>query len=396
MVTEIMSNIAVKVSKYNGSPTNYIYASTNVVDFLKQNKSNFSSSGPIGRKKYVEYRSFVYKVEENKSLGLNCVAMNPTQMECLGTNEGHAIVLGQFSFPEGDFALKSLELEVNPPMPDVLKEKLHKLLENQVVIKSQKILMDVEGIHYNLIVHALSRERGIISSNTTLQLRKPILHLDQNFDLKSVGLGGLQKQYDKIYRQVIVPRRMVAKGLKVKCPRGILLYGPPGTGKTALAKVISHHFSDQEAKIIKGPEIFKKFVGESEQAVREIFEDAGKDFKEHGKESKIHVIVFDELDSIAGHRDGGSGGSMARDLVVNQLLTMIDGPDSLDNILVIGTTNRIDLIDPAILRPGRFEVHIKMHLPSIQERSEILQLHVSSMIQHPSSSTDVNFEEIGI
>ncbi|XP_039059231.1 vesicle-fusing ATPase-like isoform X2 [Hibiscus syriacus] len=247
-------------------------------------------------------------------------------------------------------------------MPDVLKEKLHKLLENQVVIKSQKILMDV---------NASSGGTGIISSNTTLQLRRRIL-LDQNFDLKSVGLGGLQEQYDKIYRQVIVPHLMVAKGIEVKCPRGILLHGPPGTGKTVLAYKISCHLSDLEAKIIKGPEIFKKTMGESKRAVREIFEDARKDFKEHGKKSKIHVILFDELDSIA----------------------WIDGPDSLDNILVIGTTNRIDLIDPAILRPGRFELLIKMHLPSIQERLEILRLHVSSMIQHPSSSTDINFEEI--
>ncbi|XP_039059045.1 vesicular-fusion protein SEC18-like [Hibiscus syriacus] len=183
-------------------------------------------------------------------------------------------------------------------------------------------------------------------------------------DLESAGLGGLQKQYDEIYRRLIlqraIPPEMLEKGLKVRYTKGLLLYGPAGTGKTALSNVISLHLSNQRAKIIRGPGVLNEDGGESRRVVMEIFEDAKRDFKIHGNNSRIHVIIFDDLDLIAKRKDGRC--TEWRDTLVNQLFSMINDPDGLDNILVIGTTNRIDLIDPYILRSGRFEVCIEMPL----------------------------------
>lgn len=124
----------------------------------------------------------------------------------------------------------------------------------------------------------------------------------------------------------------------------------------------------KEPKIINGPELFNKFVGETEKNVRELFDDARKDEANLKEDSPLHTIIFDEFDAIAKPRGSTSGGTGVADNVVNQLLSVIDGVETLNNILVIGMTNRKDLIDPAVLRPGRFEVHIEVGLPDEKGR----------------------------
>ncbi|KAK8570898.1 hypothetical protein V6N13_103296 [Hibiscus sabdariffa] len=387
-----MAQLQLKALKYNRSPTNSVYARKSIIDRLTPDKTKFSA---FGTNKYVEIHPFVYVVKEDNSIEDESVAMNLTQMKSLKIVEGNPIIVRPFSPPQKDFILEKLELEVDPPITKASMKILHKQLVNQVVNKSQKILTVIDGQEYTLTVKYLSGEKGMISSKTNLQFTESTV-LNQNFDLKLAGLGGLDKQFKEVYQRVIHPRLhyhdLVGKGLEVKFVRGILFYGPPGTGKTALANLISLKLSNQKAKIIRGPEILNEYFGESERAVREIFEDARIDFEKHGKHSRIHVIVFDELDSIAARRGGRS--IKMRDTVVSQLLTMIDGPTNLDNILVIGTTNRKDLIDPAILRSGRLEVHIEIPLPNIQERLEILQLYVSPLTLNSCLASDVNLDEI--
>ena len=145
--------------------------------------------------------------------------------------------------------------------------------------------------------------------------------------------------------------------------KGVLLFGPPGTGKTLIAKELAKCLNVVKPKVVNGPEVLSKYVGESEENVRKLFAEARKDQKELGDDSPLHVIIFDEFDAIAKPRGNDSDSTGVASNVVNQLLSMIDGVDSLNNILLIGMTNRKDLIDPAILRPGRFEVHIEVHLP---------------------------------
>lgn len=116
--------------------------------------------------------------------------------------------------------------------------------------------------------------------------------------------------------------------------------------------------------MVQGPSILDKYVGESEKKIRELFEDAEKEQAEKGDESGLHIIIMDELDAICRKRGSVGGGTGVHDSIVNQLLSKIDGVDSLNNVLLIGMTNRKDMIDDALLRPGRLEVHVEIGLPS--------------------------------
>jgi vesicle-fusing ATPase len=125
----------------------------------------------------------------------------------------------------------------------------------------------------------------------------------------------------------------------------MLLYGPPGCGKTLLARQIGKMLVGKEPKVINGPELLNKFVGQSEQNVRDLFAEAEAEFKLKGDNSKLHVIICDEIDALTKSRGSRNDGTGVGDSIVNQLLSKIDGVDSISNILVIGMTNRRDLID---------------------------------------------------
>jgi len=150
-------------------------------------------------------------------------------------------------------------------------------------------------------------------------------------------------------------------------PKGILLYGPPGTGKTLLAKAVA---TESEANFIsiKGPEVLSKWVGESERAIREVFRRA--------KQAAPSIIFFDEIDAIAPVRGGGYGDSHVTERVISQLLTEMDGIEELRGVVVLAATNRPDIIDPALLRPGRFDKLLYVHLPDLETRKEILKIHL--------------------
>ena len=170
------------------------------------------------------------------------------------------------------------------------------------------------------------------------------------------------------------------KRMGIHAPRGILLYGPPGTGKTLLAKAVA---SESKANFIsiKGPEVMSKWVGESEKAVRELFKKA--------RQVAPTIVFLDELDSIAPRR-GTYAGSHVTDSVVNQLLTSIDGLESMEGVVVVGATNRPDIIDQGLLRPGRFDRLILIRTPDEKARLEIFKIHTRNL----PLSKDVNIEEL--
>ena len=156
----------------------------------------------------------------------------------------------------------------------------------------------------------------------------------------------------------------------VRPPRGVLIYGPPGTGKTLLAKAVANE-SDANFIAVKGPELLSKWVGESEKGVREVFRKA--------RQTAPTVIFFDEIDSIASTRGGSSTDSGVTQRVVNQLLTEIDGLEELQDVAVIAATNRVDIIDPALTRPGRFDRHVKVDDPDENARLAIFKVHTAKM-----------------
>merc|ERR1719414_892340 len=203
-----------------------------------------------------------------------------------------------------------------------------------------------------------------------------------DFNFEELGIGGLSKEFGNIFRRAFAARVFpphVVRDLGIKHVRGMLLYGPPGTGKTLIARQLAKFLKAAEPKIVNGPEILNKYVGQAEENIRNLFADAEKEQKQQGENSQLHVVIFDEIDSICKARGSKSDSTGVHDSIVNQLLSKIDGVDALNNILLIGMTNRKDLIDDALLRPGRLELHVEISLPDEEGRVQILNIHTASM-----------------
>ncbi|MGE4275360.1 MAG: 26S protease regulatory subunit, partial [Candidatus Methanomethylophilaceae archaeon] len=180
------------------------------------------------------------------------------------------------------------------------------------------------------------------------------------------GLDDVKREIEEVFIPSESPRAYERLGIRPA--KGILLYGPPGTGKTLIAKAVANR-SGANFISVSGPEVMSKWLGESEKAIRQIFRRA--------KQMAPCIIFFDELDSIAGVR--GREGNPASERVVNQLLTSMDGVESLKNVTVMAATNRPDMIDPALLRPGRFDKMVLIGLPDLQSRVKILEIHSRKM-----------------
>jgi transitional endoplasmic reticulum ATPase len=196
-------------------------------------------------------------------------------------------------------------------------------------------------------------------------------------------VGGLKLVKEQLMESVEWPLKKpeVFQKMGIKPPRGVLLYGPPGCGKTLLARAVA---TESEANFIsiKGPEIFSKWVGESEKAIREVFR--------KGRTAAPAIIFFDELDAIVPRRGLGYADSGASERVISQLLTEIDGIESLQNVLVIAATNRPDMLDPAVMRPGRFDRLIYVPSPDFESLKEIFKIHTKEM----PLSRDVIIDEL--
>ncbi|TBU10679.1 Cdc48-like ATPase [Hamiltosporidium tvaerminnensis] len=222
------------------------------------------------------------------------------------------------------------------------------------------------------------------------------LLLKPDFNFESLGIGGLKKEFGIMFRRAFVQRVFtpeIIQRLGIQHVKGIMLYGPPGTGKTLIARQIGSLLNARPPKIVNGPEILNKYVGQSEENIRNLFLDAEEEYKKKKEKSSLHIIIFDEIDAICKSR-GTSGSSGIGDQVVNQLLSKMDGVESLDNVLIIGMTNRLDLIDKALLRPGRFEIHIEISLPDEESRYEIFKIHTKQMEKSDFLETDVNLHEL--
>jgi transitional endoplasmic reticulum ATPase len=197
-------------------------------------------------------------------------------------------------------------------------------------------------------------------------------------NVKWENVGGLEDVKQELIEAVEWPLKHsdAFKRLGVKPPKGILLYGAPGTGKTLLARAVA---TESEANFIpvKGPELLSKWVGESEKGVRKIFEKA--------RQASPSIVFFDEIDSLAPTR-GASSDSHVSERVVNQLLTEMDGLQELNDVVIIAATNRPDMIDTALLRPGRFDRIILTPAPDKKGREEIFKVHTEGM---PMKGIDV-------
>lgn len=210
----------------------------------------------------------------------------------------------------------------------------------------------------------------VVTSRTLIEARPGSLATARAPSVRYEEIGGLEKELRRVRELVELPMkypRLFAQ-LRIEPPKGVLLYGPPGTGKTLIARSVASevraHFI-----LINGPEIMKKYLGESEAALREIFEDAQR--------NAPAIIFLDELDAIAPKRADVAGDVEKR--IVAQLLTLMDGLSSRGDVVVIGATNMPELVDPALRRPGRFDREVPVGVPGREGRLEILRIHARGM-----------------
>ncbi|KAJ9196947.1 hypothetical protein DTO164E3_4218 [Paecilomyces variotii] len=346
-------------------------------------------------------------------------------------SQGGQAYLGSTDIEVGFAGKKRVE---TPYDQDELASVVIKNFENQIFAPGQKILMDHKSIPLILTVKtvqlmdltaekpgtsnaAVTTEptaRGILTRHTLINFfkdartginlkasnRRPAANsiIQPDFKFEDMGIGGLDSEFSTIFRRAfasrIFPPGLIEK-LGIQHVKGILLYGPPGTGKTLIARQIGKMLNAREPKVINGPEVLNKYVGQSEENIRKLFADAEKEYKEKGDESGLHIIIFDELDAVCKQRGSGAGGGTGvGDSVVNQLLSKLDGVDQLNNILLIGMTNRMDMIDDALLRPGRLEVHMEISLPDEKGRVQILKIHTQKMRTNNVMDSDVDLEEL--
>jgi len=234
-----------------------------------------------------------------------------------------------------------------------------------------------------LVVNSSPNQPVIITENTEVTLNpKAIEVTDEKIpEIHYEDIGGLSEEIKKIREMVEIPLKHpeIFEKLGIDPPKGVLLHGPPGTGKTLLAKAVANE-SEANFILLNGPEVMSKYYGESEKKIRDIFEEAEK--------TAPTILFIDELDAVAPKREETMGEVERR--VVSQILTMMDGMKSRGKVIVIGATNRVNSIDPALRRPGRFDREIAINVPDKEGRLSILKIHTRGM----PLAKDVNLNEI--
>jgi transitional endoplasmic reticulum ATPase len=253
------------------------------------------------------------------------------------------------------------------------EEYLSQVLEGRVLARGDYVPISVMGRKIDLVVTSTTptAEAVIVTEQTEVTVGEQVKEAPRAIPrIAYEDIGGLRPVIQKVREMIELPLRHpeLFERLGVEAPKGVLLHGPPGTGKTLLAKAVA---SETNANFysIGGPEIMSKFYGESEERLREIFKEA--------QENAPSIIFIDEIDSIAPKREEVTGEVEKR--VVSQLLSVMDGLQSRGKVVVIGATNRVNSIDPALRRPGRFDREIEIGVPDRDGRLEILQIHTRGM-----------------
>ena len=269
---------------------------------------------------------------------------------------------------------------ISPDFSDYAKNKL----EDKPLIKGDVVPIAMFGYVFTFVVAQVAPHGVVrVGRNTEVVVKtEPVSDsMVRIGEVHYEDIGGLKNESQKIREMVELPIRYpeLFERLGIEPPKGVLLFGAPGTGKTLLAKAVANE-SDAHFIDISGPELVSKFVGESEEKLREIFREAN--------EKAPTIIFMDEIDAIAPKREEATNEVERR--MVSQLLTLMDGMTSRGQVIVIGATNRPNAIDPALRRPGRFDREIEIGVPDRNARKEILQIHTRNM----PLAKDVNLDEL--
>jgi len=254
------------------------------------------------------------------------------------------------------------------------EEYLSQILEGRIVTRGDLIELNVMGRKIDLVVTKLSAtgDVGIIQRDTEVVLSdKPTkAELEKIPRVAYEDIGGLKEEIKQVREMIELPLKHpeLFDKMGIEPPKGVLMHGPPGTGKTLIAKAVANE-SNANFYSLSGPEIMSKYYGQSEENLRKIFEEA--------IENAPSIIFIDEIDSIAPKREETHGDVERR--IVAQLLAIMDGLEERGKVIVIGATNRVNAIDPALRRPGRFDREIEIGIPDRKGRKEILEVHTRGM-----------------
>ncbi|KAI8112870.1 hypothetical protein M9434_004190 [Picochlorum sp. BPE23] len=396
----------------------------------------FASPGDAARiSSYIQIGDFVFTVRGDASVAEGSLGLNSAQRKLIRVSTGDRVSYTPFDVAQAGppVAVIHAKIEYFTSKKNVRRDEkefdakelighVTRRFGGQVLTVHQTILFEYIGSNYMLTVNdilaattdaeKMSMHRGVLLPETEIvfetvpgsgikvtgqKAMTSQIFKQKEFNFEALGIGGLDSQFEKIFRRAfasrIFPPDMLDR-LGIHHVKGVLLHGPPGTGKTLIARQIGKMLNGKEPKIVNGPEILSKYVGASEENVRKLFEEAEQEYREMGDASELHVIIFDEIDAICKQRGSVQSGTGVHDTVVNQLLTKIDGVDALNNILLIGMTNRRDMLDDALLRPGRLEVQVEIGLPDDSGRLQILQIHTAKMSKNSFLADDVDLFEL--
>lgn len=389
-------------------------AYTNCLYLNKKNKS-------LG--KHVELCGFVFNCKYKSFVPVNTVVTNNCNRIQVGSNFGQKVNLVSY-IPEKLETILKLEVLITPfesinqgvKYSPIDFQTMFSSLNLEYITKTQDFIGKIDitpfKIHVQRIFGISELKRGKYSKITELVISVEKISLSGSVDKKkeaiaelvnfpnlnlfNYGIGGMDSEFRDMIREVFLSRTIdpdeFAK-LGIKHQKGMIIHGPSGVGKTSLARALSKMITEVKPIIINGPEILNKFVGQSEENIRNLFKAAESDFKLKGIYSDLHVIIFDEFDAIAKKRTRvPNSSSNVCSNVVNQLLTKIDGIETLDNILVIGITNRFELLDEAILR--RFGYHLEIKLPDNIGRNQIFSIHTQGLEKAGILDPDVNINTL--
>ena len=255
-----------------------------------------------------------------------------------------------------------------------IESYLYEFLQGRVLTRGDSIPLTIMGTRVELIVTEVQplAQALIVGEGTEIKISEKVAkEVPKGVQRVTYeDIGGLRDEIQKVREIIELPLRHpeLFVRLGVEAPKGVLLHGPPGTGKTLLAKAVANE-SNANFYTIGGPEIISKFYGESEERLREVFKEA--------QANAPSIIMIDEIDSIAPKREEVTGEVEKR--VVSQLLSLMDGMQARGKVVVLGITNRVNSIDPALRRPGRFDREIEIGVPDKKGRLEILQIHTRGM-----------------